>query len=317
MLDIRHLRYFIALARERSFTKAADALHMAQPPLSRQIQQIEEEVGATLIDREKRPLELTPAGRVFHEQALQVVQRMSQLHQAMQSYLAAERPRLNIGFVPSTIYGRLPDVIRTFRTAAPGIDLNLDEMTSLEQALALKEGRIDVGFGRIAIDDPVLTQLILRREPIVLALPLGHPFSSGGKPVPIKQLADCSLIIYPRAPRPSYADMVLALLREHGVEPREIREVMEVQTAIGLVAAESGICLVPQSVQRLGRSDVIYRDLAEEALTPITMNFRTGDRSPGLLAIARVITQVYREWDWPVPVELTDFIGPDPKPFTI
>ena len=317
MLDIRHLRYFIALARERSFTKAADALHMAQPPLSRQIQQIEEEVGATLIDREKRPLELTPAGRVFHEQALQVVQRMSQLHQAMQSYLAAERPRLNIGFVPSTIYGRLPDVIRSFRTAAPGIDLNLDEMTSIEQALALKEGRIDVGFGRIAIDDPVLTQLILRREPIVLALPLGHPFSGGGKPVPIKQLADCSLIIYPRAPRPSYADMVLALLREHGVEPREIREVMEVQTAIGLVAAESGVCLVPQSVQRLGRSDVIYRDLAEEALTPITMNFRTGDRSGGLLAIARVIAQVYREWDWPVPVELIDFIGPDPRPFTI
>ena len=317
MLDIRHLRYFIALARERSFTKAAEALHMAQPPLSRQIQQIEEEVGAALIDREKRPLELTAAGRLFYDQALQVVQRMAQLNHAMQTFVAAERPRLNIGFVPSTLYGRLPDIIRTFRSVAPEIEINLDEMTSMEQALALKEGRIDVGFGRISISDPALTQIILRQEPMVLAMPLGHSLSKGGKPVSLKQLANCSLIIYPRAPRPSYADMVLALLREHGVEPREIREVMEVQTAVGLVAAESGLCLVPQSVQRLGRSDVMYRELAEEASTPITMNFRAGDRSHGLLAIAKIIVQVYREWDWPVPQPLTDYIGPEPKPFTI
>ncbi|WEK41997.1 MAG: LysR family transcriptional regulator [Candidatus Sphingomonas colombiensis] len=317
MLDLRHLRYFIAVASERSFTRAAEVLHMAQPPLSRQIQQIEEIIGATLIDRDKRPLELTPAGRLFHEQALQVVQRMVQLQKAMESFLAAERRRLNVGFVPSTIYARLPDIIRTFRAVAPDVDINLEEMTSLEQASALKEGRIDIGFGRIRVDDPVLEQMVLRLEPMVLAMPLRHPLAAGDRPISLAQLAGYPLIIYPRAPRPSYADMVLALLREHDVEPGEIREVKEVQTAIGLVAAESGLCLVPTSVQRLGRSDVVYRELVEEAASPITMNIRSGDRSTVLLTMAKVIAQVYRDWDWPVPAVLTEFIGPEPRPFTI
>lgn len=317
MIDIRHLRYFIAVASQRSFTRAAEVLNMAQPPLSRQIHHIEDVIGATLFDREKRPLELTPAGRVFYEQALQVVQRMAQLRQAMQSFLDSERPRLTVGFVPSTIYGRLPDIIRTFRNASTGIEIALEEMTSLEQATALKEGRIDVGFGRLPLSDPALKQIVLRHEPLVLAMPLGHPLGRGGGPVPLQELAGQSLIVYPKAPRPSYADIVLSLLRDHGVEPREIREVGEVQTAVGMVAAESGLCLVPQSVQRLGRSDVLYRDIEGTATTPITMNFRAEDRSRGLLAMARVIAQVYRDWDWPVAEELLNFIGPEPKPFAI
>lgn len=309
MLELRHLRYFAAVARERSFTRAADALHMAQPPLSRQVQQIEEAVGTTLVDRSKRPLELTPAGRLFHEQALQVLQRMEQLHRTMESFVAAERPRLNIGFVPSTIYGCLPDVIRNLRVDAPTVDINLEEMTSLEQAVALKDGRIDVGFGRLAVDDQGLSQIILRHEAVVLALPLDHPFARGGSRIELKQLSPYPLIIYPRSPRPSYADLMLALLREHDVEPAEIREVMEVQTAVGLVAAGTGLCLVPQSVQRLGRADVIYRNIAEPVSTPLTMNLRAGDRSNSLLAISRTIARVYQKWTWPVPDPLADFIA--------
>lgn len=206
MIELRHLRYFLAVAQERNFTKAAERLNMAQPPLSRQIQQLEAELGVTLFDRDSRPLALTPGGALFREQALQVIQRMDEMQGMMKRFVAAERPRFVIGFVPSIIYARLPRIIRGFRDAAPGVELSLVEMMSLEQITALKEGRIDVGFGRVRFDDPALRREILREERLIVALPLGHRLLAGERPITLSDLAEESLIVYPREPRPSYAD---------------------------------------------------------------------------------------------------------------
>ncbi|WP_459095776.1 LysR family transcriptional regulator [Devosia sp. A449] len=292
------MRYFLAVAQELNFSKAAEKLNMAQPPLSRQIQRLEAELGVTLFNRDSRPLSLTRGGSLFREQALGVMQRMDEMGGMMKRFVAAEKPRFVIGFVPSVIYARLPRVIRGFREVEPDVELSLIEMMSLEQIAALKEGRIDVGFGRVRFDDPALRREVLREERLVVALPLGHRLA-GELPVPLSALAGEALIVYPREPRPSYADQVLSLFRDRGLEPIHIHEVRELQTAIGLVASAAGICIVPASVRLLERGDVVYRDLADHVTSPIILSYRRDDPSEHLTTLRKVIDRVHAEWAWP------------------
>ena len=290
-MELRHLRYFVAVARERSFTRAAAALNMAQPPLSRQIQQLEEELGATLIARGVRPFQLTEPGRLFYEQSVQVLERIDDMHAAMRS---VQHARFSMGFVPSTLYGRLPEVIRVYRSARPDVELTLLELTTMEQVRALKEGRIDVGFGRILLDDPAIDRLLLRNETLAVAVPSGHPalLQPG---VRLADLQTETLIVYPKAPRPSYADQVLGLFRARGIKPARLYEVRELQTALGLVAAEVGICIVPAGVSRFRRDNVDYVPLDEPgAASPILMSTRKNDTSPDLRLLVRIIDELYR-----------------------
>ena len=284
------------MARERNFTRAAEKLHIAQPPLSRQVQQLEEEFGVALFDRRSRPLALTDAGRLLFEQAVQVLDRMDEMKAMLRRLLEAEKPRFSIGFVGSTLYGFLPEVIRRYRAARPGVELTLLELTTMEQMAALKEGRIDVGFGRIQFDDPAIDRTLLRNEKLSAALPLTHPLASRTGMLRLEELAGDALVIYPRAPRPSYADQVLALFRDRGLKPATVYEVRELQTALGLVAAEAGICFVPASVERLRRDNVVYRPLDEPgAVSPIIMSTRRGDKSPEIARVLRLLKEMYRK----------------------
>lgn len=286
----------MTVARERNFTRAAEKLHIAQPPLSRSIQALEEEFGVALIDRASRPLALTDAGKLLFEQAVQVLDRMDEMKAMAKRLLEAEKPRFSIGFVASTLYGYLPEVIRRYRAARPGVELTLLELTTMEQIAALKEGRIDVGFGRIPFHDAGIERTLLRNEKLCVALPLAHALSSRTGPLRLEDLAETSLVVYPKSPRPSYADQVLALFRERGLRPAMVHEVRELQTALGLVAAETGICLVPASVERLRRDNVVYRPLDEPgAVSPIIMSTRKGDKSPEIGLILRLVKEMYRK----------------------
>lgn len=292
-MDSRQLRYFVAVARERNFTRAAEKLHIAQPPLSRQIQQLEQEFGVTLLDRGSRPLALTDAGRLLLEQALQVIERMDEITAMLGRIREAKKRRFSIGFVGSVLYGYLPEVIRRYRMARPGVELTLLELPTIEQIGALKEGRIDVGFGRIAFDDPLIQQSLLHNEKICAALSRRHALALRTGPLRFAELAGVPLIIYPRTPRPSYADAVLALFRERGITPAALHEVRDVQTGLGLVAADIGVCLVPSSVQRLGRENVVYRPLDEAAaVSPIFMNARKGHRSAEIDFLLKLIREI-------------------------
>ncbi|KKW92048.1 MULTISPECIES: LysR substrate-binding domain-containing protein [Sphingobium] len=310
-MDIRQLRYFLAVAAERNFSRAADRLHMAQPPLSRQIQQLEQEVGATLFDRDARPMTLTDAGRLFYEHAVQVTRRLEELKEAMRGFVNANRPRFVVGFVPSVLFARLPDIIRHFRKAAPDVDLNLVEMMSIEQMAALKEGRIDVGFGRLRFEDSAIEREVLREEELVAALPLAHRLLRNDGPIDLTALSDEAVIVYPREPRPSYADQVLSLLHDHGVAPAAVHEVRELQTALGLVAAEDGICIVPSSIHLMGRRDLAFRELAQRAVSPIIMSHRKDDHSPHLATMVGSVAAIYEEWSWPIPPGLKRHLPPE------
>ncbi|TCK37054.1 LysR substrate binding domain-containing protein [Paraburkholderia sp. BL8N3] len=195
-MELRQLRYFVAVAEEMNFTRAASRLHMTQPPLSRQIQQIEEAVGLPLFERGARPLKLTDAGRIFYEQAKRLVDESDEIVPLTRK-LAELTERIVIGFVPSTLYGAIPEVIRAFREAAPQIELSLIEMFTGEQVDALKGGRIDVGFGRLRFDDTRLLREVLLEESMIVALPDSHPLALEQAPltlvVCVKRIASYSV----------------------------------------------------------------------------------------------------------------------------
>jgi DNA-binding transcriptional LysR family regulator len=294
-MELRHLRYFVAVAEEKNFTRAAERLCMAQPPLSRQIQQLEEELGTILFARDARPLKLTEAGEFFYAHAQQLLTRTVDLKAMTQRVGKIERT-MAIGFVASTLYGMLPKIIRRFKSLYPSIELDLHELTTMEQIKALKEGRIDVGFGRIKHEDANVRRIVLREERLMVAVPAGHRLTLSGNPVSLKDLVTETLIIYPKAPRPSYADQVLEAFRDRALVPGKIREVRELQIALGLIAANEGIAIVPSGLKNLQRNDVAYLELNERnAVSPVIMSVRLMDQSEDLQFLLALIYDLYDE----------------------
>jgi DNA-binding transcriptional LysR family regulator len=288
-MEIRHLRYFEALGNTLNFTRAAEQLHIAQPPLSRQIRQLEEELGAALIDRDARPLELTKAGKFFLEQCSQLLARIKETQEATRRISQGQRRWFGIGFVPSALYGLLPEIIRQYRLANQEVEVVLSEMTTIQQGEALKAGRIDVGFGRLPLDDPQLLCEVIDEEPLVAVLPLKHPLLKS-KRIGLQQLAAEPFILYPARLRPSYADQVLEQFRAHGLSIGNAIDANEMQTAIGLVAAGVGVTLVPSSVQRLQRNDVVYRGIVDKDVSsPVIMNMRADNASADLQQFRKLI----------------------------
>ena len=278
-MELRHLRYFTTVASEGSFSRAAQKLNMAQPPLSRQIQQLEEDLGTRLLDR-GRPLTLTQAGRYLFEQGLQILQRVDETREATTRIGKGMTLQFNIGFVASTLYDTLPELMRRFRIMVPGVEVNLLEMTSLEQVSALKDGRIDIGFGRLHFNDDMIKRSILREERLWLAVPLDHRLGALEVAPKLADTATETLVVYPKYPRPSYADQVLGFFREGGIRPAKVIEARELQTALGLVASGGGVCVVPASARRLGRDDLKFVRLDEPDMTsPIILSHRRSDAS--------------------------------------
>ncbi|OYU47839.1 MAG: LysR family transcriptional regulator [Rhizobiales bacterium PAR1] len=295
-MELRHLRYFTTVAAEGSFSRAAEKLHIAQPPLSRQVQQLEEELGVRLLDR-GRPLTLTEPGRYLFEQARQILQRVEDVRSMTRRIAKGMVLQFNIGFVASTLYDDLPELIRRFRITVPGVDVHLLELTTLEQVAALKDGRIDIGFGRLRFDDSLIVRKVIREETLCVAVPKGHRLAAAAGKVRLRETAGEPLILYPRAPRPGYADQVLSFYHDAGVDPMISMEARELQTALGLVASGGGISIVPASVRRLGRDDVAYIELDEPKMTsPIIMSYRKNDSSRLLAQLVKLV-QEFDKWD--------------------
>jgi DNA-binding transcriptional LysR family regulator len=174
------------------------------------------------------------------------------------------------------------------------VEVTLHEMTTVEQLKALKEGRIDVGFGRLKSEDPSIRRILLREEPMMVALYPGHRLAERAGSLRLAELVHETLLVYPKAPRPSFADQVLAVLGEANVTPGHVTEVRELQIAMGLVAAGQGISIVPESVQGMHHRNVVYRKLEDKhAFSPILFSVRHMDRSPELENMLAVVYSVY------------------------
>jgi DNA-binding transcriptional LysR family regulator len=303
-MDLKRLRYFVTVARMGSFTQASTLLGMAQPPLSQRIQELEAEVGSVLINRQSRPLTLTPAGRIFFDHAVQVLQKTDAMMATMRRLLHDERRTINLGIVPTSFHGNLAGVIREYRRALPDVDVQILEMNSIEQADALKEGRIDAGISRVEVKSEGVRRIVLRHEPMVVALPSDHPLANLEDPMSLEALKDEPFIVYTSDPRPSLADHVLHQFADRGIALSNIIEVMQYDTALILIAAGSGLSIVPASARLVASPGVTYRGFTEHITSPIVFCHRDDDKSVEIRVLHSVVAQLLDERGYSIPSDL-------------
>jgi DNA-binding transcriptional LysR family regulator len=293
-MELRHLHYFIAVAEELHFSRAAERLNISQPPLSQQIRSLEDELGVKLFERTKRQVQLTEAGKVFLDRSYLVLAQLEQAIELTQRIGRGEVGRLAIGFVSSATYTVLPDILSAFREQFPDVELRLHELTTARQIEALHHKQIDLGIVRSAISEPGLSVECFLPESLVLALPETHPLSAQTN-VSLSSLADESFILFPAKLGPVFYEQIINLCQQAGFRPKVAQEAIQMQTIVGLVAAGLGIAIVPASLQNFHRSGVIYRPLQEQTpQTGLYLAWRQHDRSSvitAFLSLARKTTQ--------------------------
>ncbi|NML17489.1 LysR family transcriptional regulator [Azohydromonas caseinilytica] len=266
MIELRPLRQFVAVAEELHFGRAAQRLHMTQPPLTQAVQALERTLQVQLLQRTRRSVALTPAGQALLEQARRLLREAEALPEAVRAAAAGLSGRLRLAFVSSIAYGPLPGWLRSFREHHPDVELQLREATMDVQLEALAAGDIDAGFvlHAPAAVPAALHALSVLSESLVLALPADHP-GAGPEPLRFEDVSAEPLLIFPRAVAPSLFDAVLARYHVAGCAPRIVQEAIQLQTIVSLVSAGMGVAWVPASMTQLQRPGVVYRQIARDA----------------------------------------------------
>ena len=285
-MELRHLRYFVAVAEECHFGRAAERLHIAQPPLSQQIRQLEAELGVQLLTRSTRRVELTPAGARYLERARVILAGVDAAGEEAVLVADGRIGRVAIGFTGSATYELLPSLSRRLRLQSPNLELDLrGELLTPSQVTGLLDRTLDVGFLRPPVRVPEIDLHPLRREPLVVVLPESHPQTAQTQ-VTLTDLADEPFISYPSHHRSVVHDAVLDACQAAGFTPRAI-EVAETSTLVSFVAAGLGVALVPASVQHLRITGAVYRPLAGASpMVELAVATRQGETSP---AVRRVL----------------------------
>jgi DNA-binding transcriptional LysR family regulator len=291
-MELRALRYFLALAEELHFGRAAKRLGMTQPPLSLAIAGLERELGVRLVERTRRKVALTHAGATFLEEARATLARASQAVELAQRAERGEVGRLAVGYLAATAYTLLPLVLRDFMRSFPGVRLDLRELTLPQQITALLKADIEVGLLRPPVGEAELASETILAEPFVLALPARHPLTELRR-VPARRLAGEPFIMFPRQPGLVFHDLVMGFCLRNGFTPRVAQEANQTHTVVGLVSAGIGVALVPASTRRIGLAGVAYRPLRErtpESRTAVA--WRRDNASPVLAAFRDVARRV-------------------------
>lgn len=261
--DLRQLRHFVAVAERLHFGRAAESLRMSQPPLSRSIRDLEQRLGATLLARTRRRVELTREGAFFLEEAKRLLAQLERAAREVGGMATGTGGRLRLGFVSLADYGVLPRLLKAYKTARPGVALALREMLSPDQASALAAGELDFGLLLPPVDGPDLEHIVVQRERFLAALPLRHRLARGRGRLPVGALAGEAFVMVPREIAPGLHDIVAALAARAGFAPRVAQEAIQMQTVVSLVSSGLGVALVPASVANLGRRGVAYREISD------------------------------------------------------
>ncbi|MFE9352773.1 LysR substrate-binding domain-containing protein [Streptomyces olivaceoviridis] len=292
-MDLRQLRYFLAVAEERHFGRAAERLHMAQPPLSQAIRQLEGELGVALFHRTTRRVDLTEAGRAYLDRVRAILAEVDQAADHARRVAAGSVGHLTLGCVGSATYSLLPTLSRHLATELPGIDFSFrGEMLAPDQVEALRSGAIDVALLRPPAADPSLAVHTLRRDRLVVALPAEHPLAAKTR-VRAADLAGLDMIMHSADRRSVMHDVVLGVLREAGIEPRIRHEVGETSTLITLVAGGLGVAVAPEPVTALALDGVVYRPLVRPAASiELAVAHRADRDEPHLARAVEVIRRL-------------------------
>ncbi|MGD2140202.1 MAG: LysR family transcriptional regulator [Burkholderiales bacterium] len=292
-MELRHLRYFVAVANELHFGRAAEKLHISQPPLSMQIRALEDELGVSLLNRTRRHVALTRAGKTFLQDAQQILQRTDQAVLTARRAGRGEIGELAVGFISVADYNLLPLVLREFRRQYPMVTLSLREATTDAQLEDLREGRIDVGFLLPPVTEAGIESVPVLREPLIAALPEGHPLASGKGPIALSELANTPFIITPRHMAPGLYDDIVSFCHAAGFSPQVTQEAIQMQTVVSLVSAEMGVALIPRSLKNLKRTGVVYKPLKEKSpMSEIHLAWRSAERLPALQLFLNLAQQM-------------------------
>jgi DNA-binding transcriptional LysR family regulator len=262
--DFRQLRYFVAVAEKLHFGRAAEMLHISQPPLSRAIRGLEQRLGVELFLRSRRKVELTPAGLRLLDETRRTICQLERTVGELRGLAKGELGRLRIGFVSLADYGVLPGLLKAFKSARPGVSLALREMLSPQQAEALAAGELDFGL----LLPPVagadnLEHVVVQRERFVVALPARHRLARARARIAVSQLGGEPMVMVPREIAPGLYDIVTGLAARAGISLNVAQEAIQMQTVVSLVSSGLGIAIVPGTVANLGRRGVVYREIAD------------------------------------------------------
>lgn len=282
-MELRHLRYFLAVADAKSIGHAAEHLHMAQPPLTRQIRQLEHELGVMLFRRTNRGVELTNAGHVFLDDARRVVQLADQAggraHRAGEGAIG----QLDIALFGTGIFGVIPVLLKAYRTATPGVTIVLHTMDKETQLDALAHRTIDLAFNRVVGPQAGITNEVLLSERLFVAIPDDHTLAARTA-VRLDELESEPMVLFPRGMRPNFMDIVRDACRTVGFEPTVVAEVDDVVHGIALVASGGALALVPRSGKNLHVPGIVYRPLTHSPVSHVDLCciYRSDDTSPVL-----------------------------------
>jgi DNA-binding transcriptional LysR family regulator len=283
-MELRHLRYFCTVATELHFGRAAEKLRIAQPPLSKQIQDLEKELGFELFIRTKRSVALTPAGQAFLIEVNQIFQQLDRAIDIGGKTSRGELGQISIGFVGSATYNILPVMLQQFRDRYPNVQIKLHELTTDRQLIWLHEGRIDIGLIRPPIIDRDLASQVIFQESVVVALPINHHLSMA-ESIDLVALATEAFILFPRELAPGLYDPIIAICQAAGFSPQVVQECIQMQTIVSLVSANMGVSILPESIQEAQRQGVVYKPIRSgflnaEKLAKIAIVWRLKDPSP-------------------------------------
>ena len=284
--ELRQLRHFVTVAEELHFGRAAERLHMTQPPLSQSIAGLEELLGAPLFLRNRRQVSLTAAGSALLPEARRLLDDAGALPDLVRRVAEGRAGRLTLAFVSTADYSVLPAILQRYRAAFPDVQLVLREATSDVQTEELLDGRIDAGFVIPPLPGhagSALDYMKVLEEPLILCAPAGLDALRGAGPVRLRDLPPLPLVIFPRAAAPALHDAILSCFRAAGITPVIGQEAMQMQTIVSLVSGGMGLALVPQSVSNLMRAGVEYRALLDPSpLTELGVAWRRDHGSPVL-----------------------------------
>jgi len=293
-LELRHLRYFVAVAEELHFGRAAARLNVAQPALSQQIKQLEREIGALLLARTKRRVALTEPGRLFLVEARRTLARAAFAVEVARGAEAGDVGRLRIGYVDAALWSPLPEVIRAFRERFPRVALTMVERLPAEQPADLRRGNIDLAIGPPPPAAAPVEVTPFTEETGMVALPAVHPLA-GREAIAIGDLADAPWVLVPARVPSRLRDLTLRVAAAAGFTPRVAQEARELDTLIALVSAGLGVTLVPASAARFPRPGVVFRPIAGDALRfRLVVLRRRGLPPPAARAFLEVLREVGR-----------------------
>lgn len=281
-MELRHLRYFLAVAEELHFGRAAQRLHLAQPALSQQIKQLEKELGVLLLSRTKRSVAMTEPGRAFLTEARRTLDAAEHAIRAARRASRGESGTLRIGYVDLATWLGFPAILRRFRQSFPSVEVTLVELHREPQREALVRGDLDVGFFTLSEQDLGLAGVPIASEPLVVALPSEHPRTAATGLV-LSDLVDEDWVLFPRDLRTVYVELILRHCREAGFVPRIVQEASQLHTLAGLVSAGVGITLLPRAMAAAPRQGVVYRPLQDAPRLPLHVVWPERNQNPAAL----------------------------------